>query len=111
MKKLYINCSNTGEEKTETGNSWIESYHILRKRKGLQTSTVCVHCGSIDVEGCHVHPFMKNEDVYIVPMCHECNTSLKQVRIDNFWAEPVDEVSNACSEINLLLDGMRPPRR
>ena len=95
MKKLYINCSNTGEEKPETGNSWIENYHILRYIKDKQPSRTCIHCGKQEVEGCHVHPFMKNEDIYIVPMCHKCNTSEICVIIDSDWTEPLSEVSKA----------------
>ena len=96
MEQIFINCLNTGEEDPETGKSWISNYHILRKRKGLSTSFSCIHCDASPVEGCHVRPRLSSA-VYIVPMCHDCNTSLRQVRIDDFWAEPVNEVSEACS--------------
>ena len=110
MIKKYINCVNTGDKKPKTGSSWIENYHILRNRKGLPTSLNCVHCAATPVEGCHVK--LKNCSAqYIVPMCHECNISKTHVLIADSWAEPVDEVSNACSEINLLLDGICHPRR
>lgn len=94
---FVFNARNTGDQKTITGQPWIEYWKTIT---GLAVPDICPFCGGSlnegDAEGCHV-VIVKDIEVrlnsiaqdvirpqYIIPGHHECNCQFgKMMQIKN----------------------------
>lgn len=69
------NVPGTGEDRCTRCGSWIEHWENLSGKK----RSLCAKKGCLmpAIDGAHVYVDGNCREIYIVPLCHSCNTSEK----------------------------------
>ena len=100
MSKITIsNVPNSSKDRMNGNVPWIDGYVECRKtEKKKELPDACPACGkrTSDFDGCHVYVKGGDSEVFIVPMCHQCNTTDSEKEISASWLETRDDVLRQC---------------
>lgn len=112
MKKRIITRFIKNEENTarkpEIGDSWIQYWRIISRKSFMKCPICGCFLGLSDgilwkkAEGAHIRLLEDNrkwsDEVYIVPMCHECNCQFGEMLQVKSGCEDIIVVEEICKE-------------
>lgn len=67
------NVEGTGGDRCSRCGSWIKHWENLSGKRADKCASV--GCPNNATDGAHVYILPDRDSIYIIPLCHECNTS------------------------------------